>query len=80
MGGILERLSAIVEQPGREEYLFFAWTFGDHSTYEKIAGRLIYNSTYDHEGQFFDLLEKDLPPGAIGESSTLGAFNVNSLQ
>ena len=79
----LKNWSVIVEQPGGEEYLFFAWTFGYLSTYEKIANRLIYNSTYDHKGQFFahgNLLGKDLPPGAIGESSTVGAMNVISLQ
>ncbi len=80
--GSLKDWSAIVEQPGREEYLFFAWTFGDLSAYGKIAKRLIYNSTCDHKGQFAhgNLLGKDLPPGTIGESSTVGAFNVNSLQ
>ena len=78
----LKNWPAIVEQPGREEYLFFAWTLGDLSTYEKIAQRLIYNSTCDHEGQLVahgNLLGKDLPPGAIGESSTVGALNLVSL-
>lgn len=64
----LKKRSILVEAPGREEYLFFAWTFGDFSSYEKIAKRLIYNSTCDNEDQFFadgNLLGKNLPPGAL---------------
>ena len=41
-----------IEEPGREEYLFVAWTFGDLSSYEKIAKRLVYECSDDNKGRF----------------------------
>lgn len=73
----LKKRSTLVEAPGREKYLFFAWTFGDFSSYEKIARSLIYNSTCDNEGQLFadgNLLGKNLPSGALGKSPTVGGI------
>ena len=68
---------------GYDEILFFVWTFGDLATYENVAKGLIRNSTSDGEGQLFadgKLLGNNMPPGAIGESSTVGVINVISLQ
>lgn len=79
----LKKRSIDVKKPGCEEYLFVAWTFGDLSTYEKIAERLIYDSTCDNKGHFFadgNLLGKNMPPGALGKSSIVGAWLVSSLQ
>lgn len=70
----LKKRAIFVEGPGHEEYLFLAWTFGDLVSYEKIARRLIFNSTSNNEGQLYadgKLLGKNLPPGAIGELSLL---------
>ena len=79
----LRERSIRVEESGREEYLFFAWNFGDLPTYEKIADRLICNATCDDRGHFYVdgyLLGRNMPPGAVGESSTVGVLDVNSLQ
>lgn len=72
----------LLNDPDCEEYIFFAWTFGDISTYEKIAERLIFDSTSDNEGQLFadgNLLGKNLPPGAVGESCLGGTLNARSM-
>ena len=71
-----------LEEPGCQEYLFFAWTFGDLSSYEKIAKRLIYESTCDNKGQLFadgHLLGKNLPPGSLGGSSPVGIVACSKL-
>lgn len=79
----LQERSVLVEEPGREEYLIFAWTFGDLPTYEKIADRLICNATCDDRDRFYvdgNPLGRNMPPGAVGESSAVGVLNANSLQ
>lgn len=54
---------------GHEESLFIAWTFGDVETYTKVTRLLVTESTSNDAGQCLrdgKLLEKDMPPGAIG--------------
>ena len=75
-------LNFSIEEPGCEEYLFFAWTFGDLSSYEKIAKRLIYESTCDSKGQYTadgNLLGMNLPPGSLGRSSPVGVVACSKL-
>ena len=63
-----------LKEPGREEYLFVAWTFGDLSSYEKIAKRLVYECSCDNKGRYIAggyVLGKNLPPGSLGESCSV---------
>ena len=80
--GSLKERSILVAASGCEDYLFCAWTFGDLSTYEKIANRLVTDSTYI-EGHLFadgNWVGRNLPPGAIGEFYPGGALNVSTFQ
>ena len=64
-----EPLKPSAFEPGHEEWLFIAWTFGDNHTYEFLADQLVSDSTSNEVGQCFHLgklLGDNMPPGSIG--------------
>ena len=67
-------LKPMMSQPGYEEWLFIAWTFGDARDYEKLASQLVSQMTTDEKGQCYrsgKLLGRNLPPGALGKYSQM---------
>lgn len=62
-------------QPGKEEWLFVAWTLGDVAVYQAIASRLVMSIGFDDTGamKVYDGDEEysvgvRLPPGTLGKS------------
>lgn len=59
-----------VEKPGNEEWLFIAWVFGYDDIFERLAGKLVRDSTLDKDGERLmhgdKVIGSTMPPDIIG--------------
>ena len=64
-------LEDLPDRAGHEEWLFIAWAFGDSSTFERIARRLVMEITVPdgvNPSIASGLLPRDnMPPGVVGQ-------------